>query len=173
VTEPTAIERARRWLADEIMAAQAAGIDGRLAALGWATVDLERAAGEFEADPSLRAAASSLTADPRFAAAQGTSLLGARCLVARELLPDGVSLALLEPDTEGRLAATLARHGEGPAALWLSVPDLDAAATAMHRAGIATSASRPGPFGPERLVLGGAIAGPHRLAVQLAGTIRA
>jgi hypothetical protein len=160
VTEPTPIERARRWLADEILAARAAGIEGRPAALGWATVDHERAAGEFATDMVETAETA-------------TSLLGARCLVARELLPDGVSLVLLEPATEGRLAATLARHGEGPAALWLSVPDLDAAATAMHLAGIATSASRPGPLGPERLVLGGAIAGPHRLVVQPAVTIRA
>lgn len=166
MTEPTAIERARRWLADETLAALAAGIDGRPAALGWATVELERAAGEFAADPTLGANAG-------FAAAPATSLMGARCLVARDLLPGGVSLALLEPDTEGRLAATLARHGEGPAVLWLAVASLDAAAAALHVAEIATSASRPGPFGPERLVLGGASAGPHRLVVQLAGTIHA
>jgi hypothetical protein len=166
VTTPPLIERARRWLADETLATVAAGIDGRPAAVGWATVDLERAADEFAADPSF-------AANVRFAVVPATSLLGASCLVARELLPGGISLALLEPDTEGRLAATLARHGEGPVAVWLSVPDLDAAAAAMHRARIATSASRPGPFGAERLVLGGTIAGPHRLLVQLAGTIRA
>src|SRR3546814_1078926 len=28
-------------------------------------------------------------------------------------------LAILEPNTEGRLAATLARHDEGPAVLWV------------------------------------------------------
>lgn len=160
MTEPAPIERARRWLADEVLAARTSGIDGQPAALGWATVDHERAAAEFATATG-------------FAAAPAAAFLGARCLVARELLPDGVALALLEPDTEGRLAATLARNGEGPAALWLSVPDLDAAATAMHIAGVATSASRPGPFGPERLVLGGATAGPHRLIVQPTGTIRA
>lgn len=169
MTEPAPVDRARRWLVDEILAARAAGIDERPAALGWATVDAERAAGEFATDV---AGVGGLANKP-FATAPPTSLLGARCLVARDLLPDGVSLALLEPSTEGRLAATLARRGEGPAAIWLSVLDLDAAAAAMHRSGVATSASRPGPFGPERLVLGGAIAGPHRLIVQLAGTIRA
>jgi hypothetical protein len=160
VTEPTPIERARGWLAAEILAARTSGIDGRPAALGWATVDHERAVGEF-------------TTVTRFAAAPATAILGASCLVARELLPDGVALALLEPDTEGRLAAALARHGEGPAVLWLSVPDLDAAAAAMRLVGLSTSANRPGPFGLERLVLGGPIAGPHRLVVQPAGTIHA
>ncbi len=32
------------------------------------------------------------------------------------------ALVLLEPVTEGRLAASLARHGEGPAAAWVGAP---------------------------------------------------
>lgn len=165
MTEPTALARARRWLDIEGPAGEVTGIDWRPAGVGWATVDHERAAGEFALDIG--------AADLHFATAPPTSLLGASCLVAHGLLGDGVWLALLEPTTEGRLAASLARHGEGPVALWLSVPDLDAAASALHRAGVATSASRPGPFGPERLVLGGAVAGPHRLVVQVTGTISA
>ena len=43
--------------------------------------------------------------------------------MARRLdLADG-PLLLLEPRTEGRLAAALARHGEGPVAIYLAAAD--------------------------------------------------
>ena len=35
----------------------------------------------------------------------------------------GPAIVLLEPSTEGRLAATLARHGEGWCATWLAAVD--------------------------------------------------
>jgi len=79
------------------------GPDGaRLAALGWATVDAERLAAALgkplsdEAHP-----------DP----ALGATGFG----VESASLP----LVLLEPSTEGRIAAALARIGEGPVALYL------------------------------------------------------
>ena len=74
----------------------------RLAALGWATVDAERLAAALgkplsdEAHP-----------DP----ALGATGFG----VESASLP----LVLLEPSTEGRIAAALARIGEGPVALYL------------------------------------------------------
>ncbi|MDO8483713.1 MAG: hypothetical protein Q7S35_02070 [Candidatus Limnocylindrales bacterium] len=140
-------------------------IAGRPIALGWATVELERAAAELGAELGIPA--------DRFLDAAQTFALGARCRVVRGVLPDAMSLVLLEPATEGRLAATLARFGEGPAAVWLAVADLPGAAASARVAGIEISVERAGPFGAERLVLDGPIHGPHRLLIELAGTIRA
>lgn len=120
---------------------------GTVLAVGWATVESDRAAGELSA-------ALALPSDP-FEPADDSIVLGARCRIGRGVLAGGRSLVLLEPSTEGRLAATLARLGEGPAAVWLDTATLDA-----H-----VSAPRPGPLGPERLVLGGPIHGPHWLLV--------
>ena len=76
---------------------------------------------------------------------------------------------LLEPSTEGRLAATLARHGEG---WWRDLvavrPDEPASDT---RAVGVRSRGAAGPFGPERLFLDGPVSGPHRLVVRPPGTI--
>src|SRR4029077_4491656 len=71
---------------------------------GWATVELDRAQEEVAAG---WAAAGAMTlsevADDR--------VLGARCRLVH--FADGQEVVLLEPSTEGRLAAALARHGEG------------------------------------------------------------
>jgi hypothetical protein len=109
----------------------------------------------------------------RFVEVDPTPALGARCRMARGVLPTGMTLVLLEPNTEGRLAASLARHGEGPAAVWLAVGDLPAALAGLRSAGLATSVQRPGPLGAERLFLDGPMYGPHRLVVERPGTIRA
>jgi hypothetical protein len=138
--------------------------DGPLA-VGWATVELDRAVAELGAALRIPAA--------RFVEAPGSVSLGARCLVAAGVLRAGVSLALLEPDTEARLAATLARHDEGPVALWLAVGDLTEAAAALHRAGRPIAQPHAGPLGMERLLLDGPLHGPHRLLVERPGTIRA
>ena len=156
------LDRLRALMAAAADAEPGRPIAGRAIALGWATVELERAAVELGAELGIPA--------ERFVGAAETSALGARCRVAREVLPDGMSLVLLEPATEGRLAATLARFGEGPAAVWLAVADLPVAVAAAR---VEMSVERAGPFGAERLILGGPIHGPHRLLVELAGTIRA
>jgi len=120
-----------------------------VAVVGWATVDLERAAAGF---PELS-----------FAWAADEPLLGGRAIVAT--VTPGLSLALLEPVTEGRLAASLARHGEGPVALYLrlvggpSAPDPGPLGTPGMSRIVA------GPFGLEALQLGGPAYGPHLLAV--------
>lgn len=93
--------------------------------------------------------------------------------MARHVLPSGVALVLIEPSTEGRLAATLARRDEGPAAVWLAVTSLVGAVNALRAVGVATTVARTGPLGVERLLLDGPIHGPHHLMVELAGTIRA
>ena len=124
----------------------------RPTALGWATVELDRAAREL---------GRRVPGSGPFEPAPEDELLGARCLVGPLFdlggggLPSRhVRLVLLEPSTEGRLAATLARHGEGPAAAWL---DRD------RPPRMAVSRPALGPFGRERLLLGGPLHGPHLL----------
>ena len=120
-------------------AREGAAGDERFVAIGWATVDVDRAARGFgvtirEAEPDL--------------------LLGAHCWIA-----GGASdpLVILEPSTEGRLAATLARHDEGPHVAWFE----------GEAAGNDASPWTPGPFGLERLRPGPSH-GPHRLVVARA-----
>ena len=148
---------------DRIRAAHSAATDEarmpdgciRPYALGWATVDLDRAASELARDLGFSAEA--------FEETIGSQVLGARCRVAAGALGDGLSLAILEPATEGRLAATLARLGEGPAVAWYLTHE-DGAAGALTL--------RVGPFGVERLVAGDPIHGPHRFLIwPAAGTI--
>lgn len=81
----------------------------------------------------------------------------------------GPPLLLLEPRSEGRLAAALARAGEGPVALYIrrrdGVPDdprRGAPAGAIHGRG---------PFGSQVLVPGRRAWGPHVLLVDAPATI--
>jgi len=134
-------------------------------AIGWATVELERAVGELAEALGIPAA--------RFVPAAVSEVLGARCLVADAVLPGGSALVVLEPATEGRLAATLARFGEGPAAIWLAARDEPGADGVAPGGGPPMTSGRLGPLGVERLILGGQIHGPHRLLVGLPGTIHA
>ncbi|OGO57876.1 MAG: hypothetical protein A2Z32_07260 [Chloroflexi bacterium RBG_16_69_14] len=128
---------------------------GRPYALGWATVELDRAARELAADLGLAADA--------FAPAADSLALGARCRVAHVAIARDVALAILEPATEGRLAGMLARLGEGPAVIWLVAGDTVAADR---------PAATPGPFGPERLMPGGPIRGLRWFLIgPAAGTI--
>jgi len=110
---------------------------------GWATVDLDRAEEEV---------GKAVTVDLRFADADRSRLLGGRC--RRALMPGGEWIVLLEPDTEGRLAAFLARHGEGWAVTW--------------ETGDAARAGIPGPLGPELLAPDQPVRGPFRLIVTTA-----
>jgi hypothetical protein len=109
----------------------------------------------------------------RFADAPGTALLGARCRIGSDGVAPDLALVLLEPITEGRLAATLARHDEGPAAVWVVAATGRGVATDGAVPGRPTwpDDEQPGPFGPERL-LPGVPQGPHRLVVRPPGTIR-
>jgi hypothetical protein len=116
-------------------------------AVGWATVELDRAARELS---------HLLAAGAAFAPADASLILGASCRSA-PAAQSGLSIALLEPDTEGRLAGTLARNGEGWVATWV-LPGATGGRT--------LSAARPGPFGPERLVLGEPSTVPDRLVVE-------
>ena len=123
-------------------------VGAEVAAVGWATVELDRA----EAELGSRLATT-------FEEAPRDALLGAT--VRRSLGAEPLIL-LLEPDTEGRLSGGLARHGEGPIAVYLR---LDAGASTALLAGLKTRAGT-GPFGPERVVLSGSPWGPFLLFVE-------
>jgi hypothetical protein len=159
---PSPVERLDAFLAAESLAPE---VHGMPVAFGWATVELDRAV--IELGTALHIPAG------EFITADDDGLLGARCRVAMASLAGGQTLVVLEPSTEGRLAATLARVGEGPAAIWWAVEDLSAPTAIARVAGAALSPERTGPLGIERLLLGGPIHGPHRLLLGPPGTIRA
>ena len=125
-------------------------------AVVWATVDLDRAVAE-----------TGLPAE----ALPDDQLLGAAVRLVRP--PGADPIALLEPTTEGRLAATLAKSGEGPAGHYIRATDgLASVIARATAAGIGMKRANDGPFGPSALVLGGPAAGPHFLIVdRSAGTI--
>jgi len=130
-----------------------------LVAVGWATVDLDRAELDL---------AEWLGSGPGQSDDDGTDPhLGARVrLRDADGLP-GEMIALLEPTTEGRLAASLARDGEGPCALYLWPPGgLEPWIAAADRRGVAVSTRAPGPFGTSVLVVAGPVAGPHLVIVR-------
>jgi hypothetical protein len=115
-----------------------------------ATVDAERALADLRRGAV--AGAERLTvADP--AAVVEDPLLGARIVVLTT--DDGRQIALAEPSTEGRLAATLARRGEGLVGGYWSVPvELDVVRTMAVAANVPLSRPATGPFGRSVLVLG-------------------
>ena len=118
----------------------------RLLATGIATIDTERAATERGGEVR------GLRPD---------TLLGARVALAATS-----GWVLLEPSREGRLAATLARNGEGPAALYLGTPEamLEAAVQAVEELGMHPRRGE-GPFGPQILAWSRPPWGPHILLV--------
>jgi len=116
--------------------------DHPIVALGWATVDLDAVRHRIEADAGFGA----------FDPAPRDDHLGGRTAVHRPGDDSGEPIeVLLEPDTEGRLAASLARHGEGFAAIWFGPADEDD--DPEPPAGFGPLAD--GPLGPARLLLGG------------------
>jgi len=144
---------ARGTLDPAVAVAQLAAVTGAdaidlpLIGLGWATVDTQRAVVALHEHGPFQAAA-----DER--------ILGASCRLGPQ---SALRLAILEPNTEGRLAATLARHDEGPAVLWV---------VGQAPPNLRLSSAADGPFGSERLVLGAPLGGRHLLVVDPpAGTI--
>jgi len=127
-----------------------------------ATVDLERVLGGLGwAAEAVRAAVGGARPDPHLGAA----------VVLVEDATEG-RLAFAEPTTEGRLAATLARHGEGPCGRYLGFPQpaspdaLDAFRRRAAAAGVAISPVEDGPFGPSVLLLTGSVTGPHLIVAE-------
>jgi hypothetical protein len=112
-----------------------------LVGIGWGTVDLERTMEGL--------------ADLPFGPEVGEPLLGARARVA---ILGGVGLVVLEPTTEARLAAALARRGEGIVCLYVSdrpvAPAVPPSASPAARS-LRSALGRPGrvlphdkPWGP-------------------------
>jgi hypothetical protein len=145
-------------------------VDGALTAVaGQAPVELARIWATVDLDRTL----ASLGIEPGAGTAMADVLLGARVLVLPSG-PDGSSLAVAEPITEGRLAATLARHGEGPAGRYLAVTDgLRMARDRAAATGVAVSRVEDGPFGPSMLLLIGPVSGPHLILCEPAAVTSA
>jgi hypothetical protein len=95
-----------------------------LVGVGWSTVDGDRAAAELGLE---------------VADAAGDAALGASSRIGATA--DGLTIVLLEPSTEGRLSASLARLGEGPVATWWDVDSGD---------GLDLAPDADGPFGVVR-----------------------
>jgi len=160
-----------------IVVVRGAGRTPGIRALGWATVEIERAARD------LGWAGSTTIADDL--------LLGARAAVARAV-PSGrpddapepapvptprpraepgtaVPLVLLEPSTEGLLAGALARRGEGPMAVYVTAPHAVAARAlgAADAAGARIVRADSGPLGPAALIRQPGPPGPFLLVVPV------
>jgi hypothetical protein len=154
VTEPDA-ERPPIAVGAEGALAAVAGPDRRILAEIWATVDLERTLRTLRVGMDVVDDCQ----DP---------LLGARVAVIPPD-PNRPRTAVAEPTTEGRLAATLARHGEGPAGRYIAVPDgLEAARARAAQMGVAFTRVEVGPFGPSILVLLSPVSGPHLILCEAA-----
>jgi hypothetical protein len=124
----------------------------------WATVDLERAlngapiGGDVTDDPLLGARVAIVSGGAGGDGGDGG---------------DGAPVAVAEPSTEGRLAATLARHGEGIVGRYLQSPvNLDTVRVLAAAAGVAISRPAEGPFGRSVLLVTALGAGPHLILVD-------
>lgn len=137
-----ALVEAAEAIRSAVVAGDASVADLPLAGIGWATVEHERAVRELD----------TLLGAGSWEAMGSDAALGARSWRRTAVGPDGVSggphLIVLEPDTEGRLAASLARFGEGVAVVYVG-----------H-----------GPAGPGRVIRGGPTWGPHVVVVYGVGS---
>lgn len=119
------------------------------------TVDLERALAELGLPPST------------VERAVRDDNLGARVVVIER--EPGMTVAVAEPTTEGRLAAALARQGEGQVGEYVALPAVGSLDDVRRRArelGITLSSPAVGPFGVGVLVLGGPIGGYQMIVVE-------
>ena len=121
-----------------------------LVGLGWATVELERAATELGPWLGDAAPGKASRVEPH---------LGARAIVHSGAGLPGTWTVLLEPATEGPTAASLARDGEGPCALYVRP------ATGLAAVRGAGGPVRDGPFG-RQLLLPGEFTGPFRVVTE-------
>lgn len=126
----------------------------------WATVDRERA----------RSAVGGIGEE-----LPGDEHLGAWVTLLAHDAAGEPPIALLEPSTEGRLAAWLARNGEGPAGRYVGIDGagaFDGLASRSAALGLGVTPVAGGPFGPSRLVIGRSRSAPNLVLVdRRAGTI--
>ncbi len=132
-----------------------AAVEPQRIVTGWATVELDRAEAELAGlpGPSIDVVVTEVAPD---------LALGARCRILRSA---DTEIVLLEPSTEGRLAAALARHGEGSLVAYLLVNA--AAPERARRAAFTLSNESTGPFGRQRLVRSGPRWGPFFMLAGL------
>jgi hypothetical protein len=122
--------------------------------VGVATVDTER----FAAQRGWRTAG--LVPD---------RVLGASASVVVGGTAGDLRFVVLEPSTEGRVAASLARWGEVPVALYLrAAAGLEAARRRAVSSGLRVSSNAMGPFGRSFAMSGDAAWGPHVVIVESA-----
>ncbi len=117
-----------------------------IVALAWATVDLDQAAIDLEPwlAPHDRTVEPPDGRDPH---------LGARTRVRTSAGLPGALLVLAEPDTEGRVSASLARHGEGPCAIYLRPwAGLEPWILGARARQVSLSPQRGGPLGASVLI---------------------
>ena len=130
-----------RCLAELAAAGLAIPGEPPVAAIGWATVDLDRAAADLAVEAGIDASLIHPAPDD--------DALGA---FARRIdLVDG-PLLVLEPRTEGRLAAALVRRGEGPVAVYLAASDRSAPTECTARRASRAAATADPLGGQSRLV---------------------
>jgi hypothetical protein len=129
--------------------------------VGWATVELDRA--EVEVGGSAEFGSALGRGPVTSSDVPPDRTLGAACRILRSA--EGLEVVLLEPSTEGLLAAGLARHGEGSLVAYL-LSDRGAVERA-RRGGFTVASERDGPFGRQRLVLAGQRDGPFLVLVGL------
>ena len=102
----------------------------------------------------------------RIAQAGHDLVLGAH-VAAADASPGEARLVVLEPSREGRVAASLARLGEGPVALYLRSPaGLPAARDWVAGRGGKVTPIADGPFGRSFAIGGGPPWGPHLVIVE-------
>lgn len=124
----------------------------RVAAIGFASVDAQRFAAER---------------GWQIISARRDAVLGAAASVVAGEARSGLRGLVLEPDTEGRIAASLARLGEGPAVLYLlPAGGLDEVRKRINRHGGRVTGEGAGPFGRAFALVGGAPWGPHVVVVE-------
>lgn len=148
----------------------------RLIGIGWGTVELERAAEDLaSAFAAARLPQPDWSPAARDAHLGATTWIGAAAWFGAAGPPRGLTnpempaVVLLEPDTEGRLAATLARFDEGVAAIYLEAPAEPAAGappSAYPFDPARLGAAAPGPLGLGRIVLARPAWGPHIVVVS-------
>jgi hypothetical protein len=130
---------------------------------GWATVDMDRVERDLVASfGRLSPVRSRNLADD--------TLLGARCRLMASG-PATPEILLLEPVTEGRIAASLARFGEGVVAVYVVLPParFRTVLRDLRGAGLVLSGEGHGPFGRQHLVAGGSPWGAHLCVAQSTG----
>lgn len=130
---------------------------------GWATVDTDRTERDL-------IASFGSSAPVRSRNLPDDTQLGARCRLLTSA-PRVLEVLLLEPATEGRIAASLARFGEGLVAVYVVVQaaHFRAVLRDLRGAGLALSGEGHGPFGRQHLVAGGPPWGAHLCVAQSTG----